>query len=40
MFRRSRIHNKRRDERVFSATASGAHPKNLLVGPMRGGFRL
>lgn len=38
--KRARIRNKRRDKRVFSATASGAHPKNLLVGPMRGGFRL
>lgn len=37
--RRSRIHNKGRDKRVFSATA-GAHPKNMLIGPMRGGFRL
>ena len=38
--RRSRIHNKRRDKKVFSATAAGSHPKNLLAGPMRGGFRL
>lgn len=37
--RRSKVHNKRRDKRVFSATA-GAHPKNLGVNPMRGGFRL
>lgn len=40
MGRRSRIHNKSRDRRVFSATASGVHPKNVLSGPMRGGFRL
>ena len=40
MSKRSRIHNKRRDKRVFPSTASGVHPKNLLVGPMRGGFRL
>ena len=38
--KRSRIRNKRRDRRIFSATAFGAHPKNLLTGPMRGGFRL
>ena len=38
--KRARISNKRRDKRVFSSTASGVHPKNLLAGPMRGGFRL
>ena len=32
--RRSRIKNKRRDKRVFSAAAA-AHPKNLLSGLMR-----
>lgn len=40
MARRSRIHNKRRDKRVFSKTAAGVHPKNVLSGPMRGGFRM
>ena len=40
VMKRSRIRNKRRDKRVFSRTAAGAHPKNLLAGPMRGGFRL
>lgn len=38
--KRARIRNKRRDKRMFSVTASGAHPKNVLTGPMRGGFRL
>ena len=36
---RKRVKNKGHDKRVFSATA-GAHPKNMLVTPMRGGFRL
>lgn len=41
MRRRSRVHNKRRDRRVFSNTAMGSHPKNLMSGgPMRGGYRL
>lgn len=40
MRKRTRIQNKRRDKRVFSKTAAGSHPKNLMAGPMRGGFRL
>lgn len=40
MRKRARIVNKRRDKRVFSATAAGSHPKNMLIGPLRGGFRL
>ena len=40
MRKRMKVRNKGRDKRVFSATASGTHPKNVLAGPMRGGFRL
>jgi len=40
MFRK-KIHNRRRDERMFSATADGTHIKNSSSGrPMRGGIRL
>ena len=40
MAKRARIHNKRRDRKVFSGTAASVHPKNVMTGPMRGGFRL
>ena len=40
MSRRGRVRNKRKDKRVFSATAAGSHPKNAIASPMRGGYRL
>lgn len=32
--------NKRRDRRVFTASAMGVHPENIQQRPMRGGYRL
>lgn len=30
----------KKSRRVFSATAAKVHHKNMLINPMRGGFRL
>jgi len=38
--RRHRVGNKRRDRRVFTASAMGVHPENIAQRPMRGGYRL
>lgn len=32
--------NQSRAKKLFSATASKTHKKNLMVKPMRGGFRI
>lgn len=32
--------NRRSSEEYFSGTAQRVHPKNYIVGPMRGGIRL
>jgi len=37
--RRKRM-NARRDKRVFTKTAMNVSPRNVVVGPMRGGIRL
>lgn len=30
----------RKSERMFTRTAQKVHPKNTVIGPMRGGIRL
>jgi len=40
--RRQKMHNRRKDARVFSATADASHKlnSNKTARPMRGGIRL
>lgn len=32
--------SRKKSKKLFSKTASGSHPKNTRIAPMRGGIRL
>lgn len=39
MAKRSKV-SRKKSKRIFSATASKPHPKNIRPAPMRGGIRM